>query len=291
MLKRTDFLGAVVILAVLAFTIPGASISPSGSWVADPRYSDAQMTTDGTTDFGKTKMAFTVGFARLNGRMKIDNNNPAASTFDLAFYPATSMVPPIDESGKFLSYWLANLSNHTLVCFHSKGFVRTADGKMQTSGDLVLTRVDRNVELTANEAYNGPVYGPPVVHRLTREATFVFDFPAAGSGQKGRALASGTTTVVREDFPQLLKAVLGTFWPTVVQDEKCQSPSGASEGYSGSQCTGTFLSVPVLPEAPHAGNNEDYPGPAGFNEVVGERMTIALHMRLMPLESKTGAGG
>jgi polyisoprenoid-binding protein YceI len=286
MLKHTAVFAATVVLAIFARAIPGRTISPpptTGSWLVDARHSDARLMTDGTTDFGKTKISFTLGVGRVNGRVKLDNDDPAKSTFDFAFYPATSMVPSIDEAGKFLSHWLSNSANHTLVCFHSKGFVRTPDGRLQTNGNLVLTRVDRNVELTPDEAYAGPVYGPPVIHRIVREATFLFDFsPASGNGQKGGGIpALGSSSVVREDFPQLLKAVIATNWPPVVQDENCQVPA-PSEGYSGAQCTGTFLRTPPLPEAPHAGNEEDYPGPASFNTVIGEYLTILVHMQLTP---------
>jgi polyisoprenoid-binding protein YceI len=284
MFKHTTVFAATLFLAILAVAVPRGTVSPTGSWVVDNRHSDAQLTTDGTTDFGKTKMTFTIGYGRVNGRVKVDNDAPANSAFDFAMYPATSMIPSIDEAGKFLNEWLANSANNTMVCFHSKGFAKTADGRLQTSGNLVLTRVDRNVDLTPNEAYSGPVYGPPLVHRIVHEATFVFDFPAAtgGTAKKDNGIgATGSTTVIREDFPQLLKAVTATLWPVVVQDKNCQVP-GASEAYSGAQCSGTFLMAPALPEAPHAGNAEDSPGPAGFNTVVGEHLNIHVRMRLTP---------
>ncbi len=69
----------------------------------------------------------------------------------------------------------------------------------------------------------------------------------------------------------------------------CSTPrppqAEASEAYSGAQCTGTLLMIPALPEAPHAANEEDSPGPANFNAVVGERLTILVHMRLKPISS------
>ena len=281
MLKQTVLFAAIVVLTVLALAIPGRSISPAfatGSWVVDGGHSDAQYIADGTTDFGKTKMTFTIGFARVAGIVKLDSSDSANSSFDFTTYPATSMAPPMNEEGKVKTQWLVTHANHTLVCFHSKGVKQTADGRLQTSGNLVLTRVDRNVEMTPNEAYAGPVYGPPMIHRIIREATFVFD-PSTAAG--GAFQTSGSTKVVREDFPQLLKAVVGTYWPPVVQDKNCQVPA-ASEAYSGAQCTGTFLMSPPLPESPHAANEEDAPGPSNFNAVVGEHLTILVHMRLKP---------
>jgi polyisoprenoid-binding protein YceI len=277
---------AVVLAMAGIFNIGAANTSTptSGSWLVDAGHSDAQLISDATTDFGKEKIDATLGFARVNGYMRLDDGDLTKSRVDLQIYPAMTMAPPINEDGKSLNQWLANLANHTLVCFHSKSIVRTGDGRLQTIGNLVLTRVDRNIiEANPNEAYSGPVYGPPVVHRMSREATFVFDLPAAGgNGQKdGSIRASGSTSLFRENFPQLLKTVVSTYWPPVVQDEKCQN-SGPIESYRGPQCTGTVLRPPMLPEAPHEGNLADYPGPSNFNAIVGNRLTILVHMRLTP---------
>ena len=125
----------------------------------DSHHSDAQLITDATTDYGKTENRRNTRLRSSQGASELDNNDLAKSSFDLRIYPANAMMPDIDEDGKFLSEWLSNLSNHTLVCFHSKGAARTADGRLQTTGNLILTRVDRNVEANPTEAYAGPVYG------------------------------------------------------------------------------------------------------------------------------------
>jgi polyisoprenoid-binding protein YceI len=282
MIKYVALSAAAVILAM---AVPRTPVATTGSWQVDASHSDAQLSTDGTTDFGKTKINFAIGIARVNGTVKLDGSDSTNSAFDFRMYPASSMAPPIDEEGKVKLQWFTNHANNTLVCFHSKGTRQTTDGRLQTTGNLVLTRVDRNVELTPNEAYSGPVYGPPMIHRVMREATFVFDPPTAAGGA---FQTSGSTKVVREDFPQLLKAVIGTYWPPVIEDKNCKVPA-ASEAYSGAQCTGTFLMTPPLPEAPRAANEEDLPGPANFNAVVGERLTILVHMRLKP--SGSGPAG
>ena len=288
MLKHIVASAAVVVLAlaVLGLDVHNKPPSMAGSWQVDPRHSDAKLITDATTDYGKTKMNLTLGFARVNGRVTIDDGDSSKSSVEFRLYPATSMAPDIDEDGRFLSHWLENLSNHTLVCFHSKKVVRTADGRLQATGDLTVTRVDRNIEMTPNEAYAGPVYGPPMIHRASREATFVFDFPAAdGNGQKESSIkASGSTSMFREDFPQLVRTVVSTYWPPVVQDEHCQVPD-ANEAYSGAQCTGTYLSTPGLPEAPHAASAEDVGVPSNFNALVGNRLTVLVQLRLAPKAS------
>jgi polyisoprenoid-binding protein YceI len=276
MFKRIILLAVVSILP-LAFH--GKALTTSGSWELDASHSNAQLSTDGTTDFGKSKTTFTIGFARLNGTVKLDGDNPANSAFDFRFYPAMSMAPSIDEHGNVKLEWFTHYANNTLVCFHSKGTRQAADGRLQTTGTLVLTRVDRNIELTPNESYAGPVYGPPILHRVTHEATFLFDPPTA----TGAAFqTSGSTNVIREDFPQLLKAVTGTYWPPVVQEKHCGT-TGEGEGYAGSHCTGSFL-APSFPTAP-TGSLEDYPGPSGFNQLVGEHLGILVRMRLTPSAS------
>ena len=294
MSKRTAVLAvaATVVLGVLALGAkkPG---SMAGVWDVDGRHSDAQIITDGTTDYGKTKINVTLGFARVNGDLKIDNDDPTKSFVNLHIYPANSMIEPIEEEGTFRSRWLANRANNTIVCFHSKKLARTADGRLQATGELSVTRVDRNVEVPApSEAYYGPVYGPPMIHRTAREATIVFDVPGDLNAQKdGGIEASANTKVFSEDFPQLVKTVLSTHWPPVVLDENCTVPS-PSEAYSGAKCTGTYMQTPKelasigFPAGPVNAGAADYPGPNDFNAVIGNRVDIALHLRLTP-----GTGG
>jgi hypothetical protein len=282
MLKHTAVFAVAGILSLsfLGFDVPSKPASTAGSWQVDTRHSDVKLITDATTDYGKTKINVALGYARIYGRVKVDDGDPAKSNIEFRFYPATSMQPPIDEDGKFLSRWQENLSNHTLVCFHSKRVERLADGRLQTTGELAVTRVDRNVEATPNEGYAGPVYGPPMVHRVAHEATFIIDLRDANGQKDGDLQASGSTSMFREDFPQLVKTVVNPYWPPLVQDENCQTPN-VSEAYSGSKCTGTFMETAGLPAAPHAASAEDVGVQQNFNSLVGNRLTILLHLRLM----------
>jgi len=285
MLKHTAVFAVAVILAlaVLGMDTPNKPASIAGSWQVDARHSDAKLITDATTDYGKTKINVALGYARIGGVFKIDDADPTKSSVDFRFFPAMSMASPIDEGGKFLKEFFQNPANQTLVCFHSKRVVRTPDGRLQATGELTVTRVDRNVEAEPTEAYSGPVYGPPIIHRVSHESTFVFDLQDSnGSGQKESSIqASGSTSMFREDFPQLVKTVVNTYWPAVVQEENCQHPD-PTEAYSGAQCTGTYLSTPGLPEAPHAANAEDIGSQQNFNAIVGNRLTIVVHLRLTP---------
>ncbi len=294
MLKFTaaTAVAGVLALGLLTLNVAGKPASMGGFWQVDPHHSEVQLISDGTTDYGKTKINYTVGFARVSGGLTLDDAEPANSKLDLHIYPANSMAPAIDENGKLKADWLADFANHTLVCFHSKKVVRTADGKLQATGDLVLTRVDRNVEINPGEDYSGPVYGPPIVHRVSREATFVFDLtPAGESGQKEAALrTSGSTSVAREGFPQLVRAVVSTYWPPLVMDENCENPAGVSEAYRGFRCTGTFMEASGLPPAPTQ-IGEDYPAASNFNAVVGNQVNIVVNLRLTAKASRASAAG
>ena len=284
MLKHTAvFAGAAILgLGVLGLGTPDKASSLTGSWQVDTRNSDVKLITDATTDYGKTKINVALGYARIRGVFKVDEADPAKSSVEFRFYPAMSMEPSIDEAGKFLKQWLQDPASQTLVCFHSKRVVWTPDGRLQAKGELVVTRLDRNVEATPSEAYAGPVYGPPIIHRISHEATFIFDLQDAnGSGQKERGVqASASTSMFREDFPQLVKTVVTTYWPTLVQEESCQY-SDPSEAYSGAQCTGRYLSTAGLPAEPHAPDGEDVGVPMNFNAMVGNHLTILVHLRLM----------
>jgi polyisoprenoid-binding protein YceI len=286
MSKHVAVLSVAVVFALGILAIGAKKpASVAGLWEVDARHSDAQLTTDGTTDYGRSKINIVLGVARVNGELKFDDGDASKSRVDLHIYPATAMSPSIDDEGRFSKKrWLADQANHTILCFHAKSVERLADGRLQTKGELSVVRVDRNVELNPNEAYYGPVYGPPIIHRDSREATFVFDAPADGQ-KAGQLDLSASTKVFKEDFPQLVKTVASTYWPPVVQDENCRVPA-PSEAYSGAKCTGTFLQTPGLPEEPHAASGTDIGSNQNFNTLVGERVDVVVHMRLTP-----GSGG
>jgi len=155
MSKRTAVfaVAGIVALGVVALGAKKTT-SPAGSWQVDTRHSDAQIITDGTTDYGKTKINVTLGYGRVAGDLKIDNDDPTKGSVNLHIYPAAAMAESIGEDGNFRSRWLANRANNTMLCFHSKELARTAEGRVQAKGDLILVRVDRNVEIPApSEGY------------------------------------------------------------------------------------------------------------------------------------------
>ena len=102
MLKHTAVFAVAGILSLgfLGFDVPSKPASTAGSWQVDTRHSDVKLITDATTDYGKTKINVALGYARIYGRVKVDDGDPAKSSIEFRFYPATSMDPPIDEDGK-----------------------------------------------------------------------------------------------------------------------------------------------------------------------------------------------
>jgi polyisoprenoid-binding protein YceI len=283
------YAGMISALVILALAAPGKPVAPSGSWKVDSRTSDVQLSTDGTTDFGKKNTTFTLGFARVGGTVKLDGADSTKSSFHVDFYPSNSTAPTIDHDGKVSSEWFSNRANNMMICFHSQSVEQTSNGRLKASGTLGLIRVDRNVQLTPSEAYSGPEYGAPIFNHVQSPATFEFDPPSeeANSQKAGVARMSGSTSMAREDFPSLFKAVVATQWPPLVKEKNCKT-TGASEAYAGAQCTGTFL-APAFPVGPNASFGEDYPGPQNFNTIAGQHFTIAIHLRLTPEGSRAKA--
>lgn len=287
MIKRV---APIILMACVAAAFAARPAPPSGTWTVDNGHSDARFRVDGTTNSGKTPTTFTVGFTRAIGNVRLDKDDPTKNSIEFKLYPAGSMKPQIEEDGKVSRSWLVTMANHTLVCFHSKSVTPTGDDQLKATGTLTVTRVDRNVELTPNEAYAGPVYGPPMIHRVSREATFTFNVPAGNT--KGNFVLKGSTQVNREEFPQLVTSVLTTYWPPVVEDKKCELPATTGEDYAGAKCTGHLVDDgSSLPQAPSGVNKEDYPGPAGFNSVVGKQLNIHVHLRLVEAGTATAKAG
>ena len=277
MIKR---FAPLAVTALVALIPVGKPAPPSGSWQVDNGHSDARLSVDGTTNYGKTPFQFTVGFTRAIGSVRLDKDVPANSAVHFKLYPAGSMAPMINEAGQVSKKWLVgNLANHTLICFDSKSVTPVGDDKLTVTGILTLTRVDRNVEITPDDSYSGPVYGPPMIHRLTRPATFLFLIPPTGDGE---ILLKGTAHVSREDFPQLVTSVLSTYWPPVVEDKKCEVGSGGAEDYAGTSCTGKLVDDgKSTPESPSGVNSqEDYGTASDFNKVVAQHLDIHVHLNL-----------
>jgi polyisoprenoid-binding protein YceI len=273
----------LMITGMFVASLGGPSRAQSHTWLVDSGHSDALFSADGTTNYGKTNTTFTIGSARVSGLLNLNKADVANSRLAFTIYPAVSASPLIDQDGKFVGSEISEVADYTVITFVSNSVAWAHDGKLQVKGQLTVTRIEREMELDPNEAYAGPVFGPPIVRRYTHETSFALtlkDLRISGVSKRGKIQVSASGDVSREDFPELLDAAVETNWPPVVQDENCQMPSTIGEDYAGASCTGALVEVPDLPEPPHADNDEDYPGPADFNYVVGRNLTVLVHMDL-----------
>jgi polyisoprenoid-binding protein YceI len=294
--KHIAALGTALLIAMPAIAQTEAVVLPATRsltaqvWQVDSDRSVAELTTDGTSDYGKSKINLPLGVGKVDGVLTIDESDLTGSKVDLQFYPANSTKSSIARNGNFEVVSPANLTANTLVSFHSKKLFRMPDGRLRVTGDITLTSVDRTVQITPSEGYAGAVYGPSVIHRTSREATFLFDLPAS-NGTRGKdpgISATASTRVFREDFQELVTAIVNTDWPPVVQDEHCIL-TGAGSGYYGAQCAGTPMGSPSAPVAFGASTAEDYPGPQDFNAIAGERLDVLIRMHLLPMASRESA--
>jgi hypothetical protein len=194
------------------------------------------------------------GVARVTGKVKLDTNVPDNSIVDLSIYPADEdWGHALSPEGVLPTGYVPHATDRTLLIFKSTRILRTKNGKFEVVGDLTLTRVERAVTAVPTEAYAGAVYGDPVIHNETHEITFLFPglstlllpgtLTPAASQNIGARESVGSARVGHEDFPELLGAIKGTNWPSVVQNRDCHTPSTVGEDYSGVQCTGTLIAA------------------------------------------------
>jgi len=276
----SNMISKLAMASLLAGALTAPSRAQTGNLKVDSDHSDARFSIDVTKN--KPNETITMGTARVTGTLNLDQNDLTQSTFAFNLYPATSTSAAIDQYGKSASGNDADPANYTLVSFQSERVSSTSDGKLLVSGRLLLTRVDRIADYTPNEAYAGPVYyGAPIIHSVAREASFVISFPGPfGAQREGNQEieASATGVIFREDFPQLLDAVVETNWPAMVQDEKCAMPPTTGEDYAGASCTGKVVQVPSFP-AIYTEIGEDYSG-AHAPVQLGNNLTVLVHMQL-----------
>lgn len=261
-------------LLLLAFAVCFASVparAQGGIWQVDAEHSIARLS------LGSGSNLLETGVARVSGDAVFDSSDPADPVVELNINPDNRLGP-----------------DYSVISFKSKRSAITGDGKLVVVGDLSVSSVERSVTLDSNEAYRGPVYGEPAVHTDTREVTLVFPSPSLTAAQNGPIQLSASTTVGREDFPQLLAALAPGNWPTtLVNDEKCTMPSTIGEDYSGQICTGTVIATVTNNEVMiGTAGGEDYRGfePAVVpNDNIG---TIALNLKLTQLSpTPTAASG
>jgi polyisoprenoid-binding protein YceI len=278
---KSGFLTTSLSIALFALISP-AAYAAGGKWSLDSTGSDARFFQGSAANPDSTN----TGTARVTGQANLNTGDLNQSAVDLSIYPADeNWGHALDAQGILPTGYIPDATDRTLLTFKSTRIWRTADGKLEVTGNLTLTQVERSVTLTPGEDYSGPLFGDPVIHAETREITFLFPTLQAQSDLE----VSGSAGIARENFPQLFTAINATNWPSVVKDETCAMPSTAGEDYSGAQCTGTVIAA--------ARNNkcqtpamvgEDYSG-AMCSPPAGDQTTILLDLKLLQNNSQPSA--
>jgi hypothetical protein len=249
---------ALLALALIGLTVSMAANAQETSQI-DPQHSVARLY------FGRGSQAFEIGVVRITGDVVFDSNDPGESTVRLSLQP--------DDRFR---------ADYAEISFTSKQSTMRSDGKLAVTGDLSVTRVKRSVTMEPNEAYHGPEHGEPVAYTDTREITLVFSNSERRAVPDESMQLSGTTSVSREDFPELVDAVVTGDWPTtLVDDEKCDVLSTVGEDYSGVKCTGTEIASVNNPVIPTGGTGGE--GYYGFEPAVTpdrNYASIALDLQL-----------
>jgi polyisoprenoid-binding protein YceI len=214
--------------------------------------------------------------------VNLDGKDPVKSSLVFNIYPAGTHPPAVNPNGKLEIDGLSDVANYTLLSFHSRRARLSRDGKLELTGGLTLTHVERAATLMWSEAYAGPVYGDPIIQTVTREVTFVLETPSPADGQaqaNKRTAISASATIKEEHFPELQRSIVDTNWPPLVQNERCQMPSTVGEDYHGAVCTGTPLNIRLSRE-PSLTVGEDYPGSDTLTAPRGDNVMIAVHLEL-----------
>jgi polyisoprenoid-binding protein YceI len=293
--RRTLAISGVVMLGVIS----PLAFAEGNTWSLDSTTSSARFFQGSIADPDSVN----AGVALVTGRAKLDENNIGNSTFDLSIYPADERWGhALRADGTLPANYVPDATDHTLMTFHSKRVRRMADGKLEVIGNLIVTRVERSVTMTPNDAYAGPVYGgDPVVYTETREVRFLFpSFSTKASSGRLSSVAlsqvaldqkvslglTGRAGVGHEDFPELLDAIQDTNWPSVVQNEQCQMPSTIGDDYHGATCTGTLIAATHHDncQMPAVLGGEDYSGPI-CTPPSGNRTTIVLDLKMLRTSS------
>ena len=185
-----------------------------------------------------------VGVARLNGEMRQNAGDSPASAFDFQIYPADKNAGPVKREGQRAVTEGVNGTSSTSIRFQSKAVEPVDENTLRVKGDLTATYTSWSARYEPTKDYSGPIYGPPVVHSMTREVVFTFRKAprAEGEGERrGNTEWSASTTISSEAFPVLWNAVVGTYWPTFVVEEQCVSAEAGAEDYSGPVCEGKVV--------------------------------------------------
>ena len=273
-------------LVYLFLTVTVTAWAQNGEWRIDSGYSTASLSL--ASSRGRS---WNVAIAKVSGTATF-NDDPDKDALNLYIYPAREGKRLLDPKGGFRDNSYADLSRYALMSFHSSSFARTGDGKLAVTGELSVTHVQREPNISWSNAYSGPDYGQPMGQTTTRTVTFVFaaqTFDAQHVNARNQAIVatmppkeiSAQATIDLHNFAALRVAWLDSVWPLVVEDEHCEMPwaRASFKDYSGAICTGN----PVLPtplSQPRQRFGRDYPGSDEVTAPDSDEATVLVDLRL-----------
>ena len=203
---------AWLLVLTISFSSPAHA---QETWRLDPQLSIARLS------LGSGANALETGLARVSGDVVFASSDLTGLSLNLK-------ITSGNEGG----------ADYATMSFTSKRSVMTSDGNLIVTGDLSVTRIERSVTAEPNEGYAGPQFGDPVAHTETHQIALAFADPRQLGAHDGTLLFSGTTSVIREDFPLLLDAMTLDDWPRVLVNHKqCEVPPTVGEDYSGLKCS------------------------------------------------------
>jgi len=188
----------------------------------------------------KPDASVNVGVARIKGVIHWNTNDPGSSTLDFDISPADGKAYRLEPGSGAVNQSLPNTNNYVILSFKSKRIVQTGGDVYRVFGELKVLHATRSTTYDPTKTYEGPIYGPVVVHTAVRDVAFVFQTSKStdrAAGKTASATWIASSVISSEDFPELLKAVSTTVWPVFVENQECVFPSSVGEDFSGPKCT------------------------------------------------------
>ena len=270
--------------AVLTMLAVSSVSAQSTKWQIDAGHSTASIF---LAQSGDADPGVNIAVAIAAGTMELGPADPAKFSLQLNIIPADQGDALLEPHGTLRAGAYAALSRYTVMSFQSKSAVRDPNGKIQLTGDVTITYIEREGPSDWNVAYSGPTVITPVSKSATHTVTFTFDKSASeiAYGQEvGWMEITGLGKIPLEDLPTMRFWLSNSVWPTLVEDRNCYIPnySVSMRDYRGAVCSGNVVETqPRKRISDGSVSGLDYSGPRyetpqKINEV---RIVLDLKMR------------
>lgn len=243
--------------------LAAASVSAqSVKWQIDAGHSTASIFLAQSSD---SDPGVNLAVAIAGGAVSLDSSDPSKLSLQLSIIPADQAEAILNPDGTLRAGALAALSRYTIMSFQSNSAVRDPSGKLQLTGDVTITFVEREAAAEWNIGYSGPTVIDPVSKSVASKVTFTLDKSASeiAYGQKvGWMEITGAGRIPLEESPKLRDWLSSSVWPILVEDRHCYMPnySVSMREYHGAVCTGNVIATKPRKELPY-NTGLDYSGP------------------------------